>query len=566
MAKYKSLQTTFLNGDELFNFGGFVPPVLFPETQPVSPTPTPTPSITPSPTPGSVSPTPTKTPTTTPTTTATPTITPTKTSTPTPSPSPVVYDEYFGSGSTANLACAAAETLQLYSPTPFFSVGQYLYYDAGLTTIVSTSVYLSAGDVVYSYDVFLGLQNAVSCPAPSPSPTPTPSITPTNTPTNTPSSTPAATPTNTPTPSPASSTFNIGDGFSNSTTAVLVDSSNNVFVAGSFVSYDGQAVFGLAKLNNSGVLDTTFATGANTYTFYNQTIYGITEDETGGFIYVYGQVSGSQPAIRKINKTTGIDAWAAITKTNGTIFQVIVDDSGLVYMCGSFTTYGGVSRNRITRVLSNGSLDTTAFTGTNFNSQAVSMVYTRGGALLITGDFTTYNGVAASRLLEINLTTFTDTGFWGAGSTQTQKAFQRQDNGDYVFVGNGGNIKGIAVGKVAKFQEDGTNLPYTTGLGGIVPLGYFVDEVNNYIYISNQQGQGLRRYVYSTGAIDTAFETAITSVIPVPTGVSGLFQKIQLNSSNKIYWADTFSFIATSNNYNRIVRLNQDGSSNTTNT
>lgn len=186
MAKYKSLQTTFLNGDELFNFGGFVPPGLFPETQPITPSPTPTPSTTPA----SVSPTPTTTPTITPTNTSTPTLTPTKTPTPTPSPSSVVYDEYFGSGSTATLACAAAETLQLYSNEPFFSFGQFLYLDSNLTIAVPGATYLSAGDVVYYYDIFLGLQNAVACPVPSPTPSPTPSSTPAATPTPTPTSTP----------------------------------------------------------------------------------------------------------------------------------------------------------------------------------------------------------------------------------------------------------------------------------------------------------------------------------------------------------------------------------------
>lgn len=197
MAKYKSLQTTFLNGDELFNFGGFVPPVLFPETQPLSPTPTPTPTITPtpsstpavSPSPTATS-TPTTTPTITPTNTQTPTITPTKTSTPTPSPSPVVYDEYFGSGSTTTNACAAAETLQLYSNEPFFSVNQLLFLDAGLTIPVSTGVYLSSGDLVYYYDLSFGLLNPVSCPVPSPTPSPTLTQTPTKTPTPTPTSTP----------------------------------------------------------------------------------------------------------------------------------------------------------------------------------------------------------------------------------------------------------------------------------------------------------------------------------------------------------------------------------------
>jgi len=214
MAKYKSLQTTFLNGDELFNFGGFVPPVLFPDTQPATPTPTPTPTKTPTPTPSttpaSVSPTPTTTPTTTPTQTTTPTITPTQTTTPTitptntitptktttptptktPTPSPVVYSEYFGSGTTASLACAAAETLELYSNQPFFTFDQQVFQDSTLTIPAPINSYLSAGDVVYFVNTFYRIGNAVACPAPSPSPTPTMTITPTKTPTPTPTSTP----------------------------------------------------------------------------------------------------------------------------------------------------------------------------------------------------------------------------------------------------------------------------------------------------------------------------------------------------------------------------------------
>jgi len=192
---FRALQATYFQGEEVYNYGGLVPQFLGAG----QPTPSPTPSITPSPTPTPtsspvvVSPTPTSTPTITPTNTASPTMTPsatpTKTPTMTPSPSPVVYDEYFGSGSTISNACAAAETLQLYSVLPFFSVGQFLYTDPTLTTPLY-GMYLSAGDVVYEYDVFMGLQNAVACPAPSPTPSPTPSSTPAATPTPTPTSTP----------------------------------------------------------------------------------------------------------------------------------------------------------------------------------------------------------------------------------------------------------------------------------------------------------------------------------------------------------------------------------------
>lgn len=104
MSKFKKLQIQYINGEPVFNFGGLVPPILFPEPTPQpspSPTPTPTntptpsitPTNTPSPTPTpSITPSPTQTPTNTPTPSITPTITssptPTPTNTPTPSATP----------------------------------------------------------------------------------------------------------------------------------------------------------------------------------------------------------------------------------------------------------------------------------------------------------------------------------------------------------------------------------------------------------------------------------------------------------------------------------------------
>lgn len=184
---WKALEQTYFQGEVVYNYGGLVPQFLGGG----QPTPTPTPSITPTitPTPSST-PVATPSPTATATPTQTPTITPTKTSTPTPTPTPVVYDEYFGSGSTENVACGAAETLQLFSDEPFFSFGQSVYTDFGLTNLLPGGTYLSAGDLVYLYDTITGLSNAVSCPAPSPTPSPTLSPTPTKTPTPTPTSTP----------------------------------------------------------------------------------------------------------------------------------------------------------------------------------------------------------------------------------------------------------------------------------------------------------------------------------------------------------------------------------------
>jgi hypothetical protein len=102
--KVKSLLTQYFQGEQVYNYGGQVPPILFPDPSPspIPPTPTPTPTntTTPTPTPSITpsitptitnTPTNTKTPTPTRTSTPTPTLTPTNTPTPSETP-PIVYD------------------------------------------------------------------------------------------------------------------------------------------------------------------------------------------------------------------------------------------------------------------------------------------------------------------------------------------------------------------------------------------------------------------------------------------------------------------------------------------
>lgn len=83
--KVKSLLTQYFQGEQVYNYGGQVPPILFPDFP--SPTPSITPTNTPTPT---LTKTPTPTPSISPSQTATPTITPTSTLTPTPSITPTL--------------------------------------------------------------------------------------------------------------------------------------------------------------------------------------------------------------------------------------------------------------------------------------------------------------------------------------------------------------------------------------------------------------------------------------------------------------------------------------------
>jgi hypothetical protein len=393
-------------------------------------------------------------------------------------------------------------------------------------------------------------------------PTPTPSpVTPTPTPT----------PSVTPTPSPISQ-FNIGYGLDATGQSILVDSSDNIFIGGLFYSYNGKLSWGMVKTDTDGVMDTTFAAGSNLMK-YSASIYGISEDETGDYVYVYGNFTTPSQRIAKIDKTTGLNVWSGLTLvTNGIVNSVDVDSvTGDVYVGGSFTTVQGQTRNRICKFDRNGVLDGSAFAGAAFNNTVNQLFLNRNGNLIAVGTFTTYFGSAAARLLEIETAGYTQTALWGTGQSgggNINSLWQRTDNGEYVVVGNPAyTINGTSLGYVGKFDESGVNIAFTpTGIPLAIPNGLYLDEVNDYMYIGNNNytSSGILRVDLGTGAVDTTFTTNIGVSVPVSISVTPLTQVIALDSSNRIYRVGTFVSV-NDDAYNRIIRYLQSGVINTNN-
>jgi hypothetical protein len=167
-------------------------------------------------------------------------------------------------------------------------------------------------------------------------------------------------------------------------------------------------------------------------------------------------------------------------------------------------------------------------------------------------------------LVELELSGYTDTGFWGTGSNQGAIGIrQREDNGDYI-IAPGGVINGISVGSIGKFTEAGVHIPLSPPFAGTAVFILAIDENNDYMYIGNsQQPSGLWKLDYTTAAVDTTFASNIGSVLTKPTYTAITSRKIDFDSNDKIYWAAPFTFV-NGVSYNRIIRLNQDGTSNTT--
>ena len=91
---------------------------------------------------------------------------------------------------------------------------------------------------------------------------------------------------------------------------------------------------------------------------------------------------------------------------NNTVLSITraTDGSGDVYVGGDFTTYDGAQAIRIVRLNNNGTIDPGFATALGFTGSVRSIVLSgnQGANLYVGGDFTAYNGIQKNRIVRIN--------------------------------------------------------------------------------------------------------------------------------------------------------------------
>ncbi len=296
------------------------------------------------------------------------------------------------------------------------------------------------------------------------------------------------------------------EGFNDTVTSIApaLDSSDDVYVGGSFTIYKNSAANGIARINNDGSLDTGFVTG------------------------------------------TGFDAPVyTVSPAN--------DDSGDVYVGGSFTSYDGTAIGYIARLKLDGTLDTVFDTGTGFDSTVNIIVpaIDGNGDVYVGGSFTTYNGIAVgSGLIRLNDNGSLDAGFGtGSGWGESSIALAIDDSGD-VYVARSSSPG------IARLNNDGSiDTGFDTGLSGFndevraiaVAIGSSGDVyVAGYFDDYNGTGNSGIVRLHSDGSLDTGFVTPSVHVS------QGNFITPAIDFSGDIY--------VDSKLVNGIVRLNDDGS------
>ena len=161
----------------------------------------------------------------------------------------------------------------------------------------------------------------------------------------------------------SSTTGPIGTGFNrarefNSTVLSLspaTDGSGDVYVGGSFTTYNSSGSNRIIRLNSDGTVDTAFAVG-----------------------------TGFNSTVRTISAAT--------------------DGSGDVYVGGDSTSYNGTGSNRLIRLNSDGTVDTAFAVGMGFSSAVLSLSPATDGSddVFAGGDFLSYQTTTVDRIVRLN--------------------------------------------------------------------------------------------------------------------------------------------------------------------
>jgi uncharacterized delta-60 repeat protein len=242
-------------------------------------------------------------------------------------------------------------------------------------------------------------------------------------------------------------TFNIGSSFNAQTLAIKQQSDGKILVGGKFTSYNDITSNYIIRLNSNGSIDDTFniGTGFNVNNNYNHGVFSI-QIQSDGKILVGGSFTSYNGTTRnriiRLNSDGSIDNTFNIgTGFNNRVSEIKIQSDGKILVGGWFTSYNGTTSNRIIRLNSDGSIDNTFNIGTGFNDNVRVIEIQSDGKILVGGQFISYNETSYNKLIRLNSNGSIDTTFnIGSGfSTQsynTVRALKIQSDGK-ILVGGG---------------------------------------------------------------------------------------------------------------------------------
>lgn len=199
--------------------------------------------------------------------------------------------------------------------------------------------------------------------------------------------------------------FNPGAGVDNPVQSIAIQADHKIIIAGDFTTVNGTTRNRIARLNSDGSVDNTFNPGQGA----GATIRAVVIDATGTNIYIAGDFTTfdgvTQNRVARLRSngaldTTYIDPNNPNAGANGRVRGLALEPGGNLVLAGDFTALGGVASHvRVGRLLTNGVADV-GFAATADNAVLTVVVDSRTN-IIVGGDFTTINGLNRTRIARL---------------------------------------------------------------------------------------------------------------------------------------------------------------------
>ncbi len=239
------------------------------------------------------------------------------------------------------------------------------------------------------------------------------------------------------------------------TTALARQADGKILLGGNFYTYDLNQSRSLVRLNADGSYDASYVPlgiQAGTPTVNDLLMLPDGKVMVAGF----GLDIGFQTLKRLNSDGTGDDSFAP-GNGNGNIQKVLRQPDGKLIVVGNFTSYGALPQGHIMRLNTDGSLDFTFVTTGAANAPILTAALLADGKILIGGGFTTFNGVARNRIARVNSNGSLDTTFAPvSGADASVGSIAVQPDGKLVIGGGFTTFDGVPRTRLARLNADGT--------------------------------------------------------------------------------------------------------------
>jgi uncharacterized delta-60 repeat protein len=367
--------------------------------------------------------------------------------------------------------------------------------------------------------------------------------------------------------------FDNSIGFNAQVNAIVIQTDGKILVGGAFVGYKGLTENRIIRLNSDGTKDLTFDNSIG----FNAQVNAIVI-QTDGKILVGGAFTTykglTENRIIRLNSDGTKDlTFDNSIGFNNQVFSIAIQTDGKILLGGAFITYKGLAEVRIIRLNSNGTKDLTFDNSIGFDNVTRKLAIQTDGKILVGGQFTLYKGLTENRIIRLNSDGTKDLTFdnsIGFNSFVNRNAIAIQNDGKILVGGAFVGYKGLTENRIIRLNSDGTkDLTFDNSIG-------FDDEVN-LISIQNDgkilvggafttyKGVSENRIIRlnSNGTKDLSFDNSIgfnNDLIDLAIQTDG---KILVGGSFTTYKGYTNNFIInldTNGNTNSVLQVGNNSS------